>query len=158
MRSMLLSRVSLALVLATSAGCDDGILPPRVNFADAIAMPACGPADGGAVAIYLTSSAIVSDAPAPPFLRVDIWRTLAELGNQTFPLGPGSESATAHYFASMTSSTVTPAAGGSVTVTAASAEGGIQGEITALIPDHGMIRGNFSARWIPQRTTLDLCG
>jgi hypothetical protein len=149
-------RRGIALGLAALLGCTDDILPPRVNFADAIAMPSCGPADGGAVAIFLTSQPIQSDAPSPPYLRINIWRSLAELNNQTFPLEPSSASAFAAYFA--VDATPVNAVGGSAVIFSASPETGITGQINAVIPDHGVINGTFSARWIPTRTTLDLCG
>ena len=153
-----LARALLVLTMAGTAGCTDGILPPRVNFADAIAMPGCGPADGGAVYIFLASRPIVSTAPSLPFLRVDVWRSLSELNNQTFRLEPESPSAIALYFPSETSSSPVQVVGGSVTIGTASEEAGIRGEVNAVIPDHGVIRGSFTARWIPTRTTLDLCG
>lgn len=151
-------RAVLLLTLAGTAGCTDGFLPPRVNFADAIAMPSCGPADGGAVAIFLTSKPIESDAPAAPYLRVDIWRSLSELSNQTFMLDPGSQSATAFYIANESSSSIVQVSGGTVSISSAAVETGIRGEVNTIIPDHGVVRGNFNARWIPIRTTLDLCG
>ena len=149
-------RRTIALSLAALMGCTDDILPPRVNFADAIAMPSCGPADGGAVAIFLTSQPIQSDAPSPPYLRIDIWRTLAELNNQTFALDGDSPSANAAYYAGEASAV--HAIGGSVAISSASPETGVAGHINAVIPDHGVISGTFTARWIPTRTTLDLCG
>jgi hypothetical protein len=149
-------RRGIALGLAALLGCTDGILPPRVNFADAIAMPSCGPADGGAVAIFLTIQPIQSDAPSPPYLRINIWRSLAELNNQTFPLDDDFPSAIAAYYA--TEAAPVHAIGGRIAISSASPEAGVSGQINAVIPDHGVINGTFTARWIPVRTTLDLCG
>lgn len=73
----LTAAVAAALLLAA---CSDASLPePPEGYAFAYATPACGPADGPAVRVFLTAQ--VADSLPPPGARLElaVWRSAAEL-------------------------------------------------------------------------------
>src|SRR5258705_13403066 len=66
--------VALTILLAAGAACSgDGGPGPDLGFDHALVTPACGPADGPAVAFYLASHPIDARSPAPPYIRIVVW-------------------------------------------------------------------------------------
>jgi len=67
------------------SGCDDPESPRRLTeYPFTVATPSCGPADGPAMAIYLTPELATDVPPAVPYFHVYLTRGPAELEGRTW--------------------------------------------------------------------------
>ena len=146
--------ICLFIVTVLLAACDsDGIHTPPRGLAHALATRSCAPNDGPAVAIYLTSTAVQTLQPSPPYLRVAVWQPLDGLRGRSWSLASGSGEGAAWFHPTVTTFEI--ATRGSVTVTAVSADNRVEGNMDVTFPRAGRIRGGFKATWIAQTM---LCG
>ncbi len=135
----------LAVLGLVAACAPDGIPEPPSGLPYSAATPACGPADGPAVAIYLSPNPVTSLEPATPFVHVAVWQPLDRLEDQSWTLGAGA--GTASYFS--TPNELESATAGSVTVSAVDPDSTVRGSVELTFPTHGKIAGGFQAHWIP---------
>jgi hypothetical protein len=152
---MPIPRVISALVLAVGlVGCTSSTIPaPPAGLNHAVAMPACGPADGPAVDIYLTPTPLETAEPTPPFVRIYIWQPLARLTERAWLVGGDEPSGAASHHSSPNDLTV--ATSGIVRVNRVAADNTIEGSADLRFPDGRRVRGGFRAAW---RMRTMLCG
>jgi hypothetical protein len=142
----------LALLPALLASCsDDPPVAPLSEFPYAMATPACGPADGPVVLIYLASTAF-EQQPSAPFVEVHIPKSFADVGvGAVFPVSESFSDANAWFRGSGVERT---ANGGEVGVTSKSTMV-LSGYIDLRFTDGFRLRGSFFASWVPRQM---LCG
>ena len=88
--------IGLTMMLAVGAACsNDGGFAPGLGFDHAFVTPACGPADGPAVAFYLASHPVDPQSPAVPYIRIAVWDAPATVAGRTWRLGGSSDTASA---------------------------------------------------------------
>ena len=145
---MLIRRlVGMSIVIVPLLGCSQkGALAPPDGFPHAIAVRSCAPNDGAAVTIYLSQAEIETLEPSPPYLRIAIWQPVGALANRTWSLAVSSAEGSA-WFHATTSGFETPS-GGTVRVTAVSADSTLEGTVDVTFPTAGRIRGGFSASYV----------
>jgi hypothetical protein len=146
--------MSVSMVISFSMACGgSGISAPPVGFTYAAATRTCGPADGPAVAIYLTPDPVTSLEPATPFVRMYVAESVNALAGRTWILA-GSKSAGGAWFHSAASN-YEIATGGYMIVSSVSTDNTIEGKVNISFPNAGRIRGGFRAAWVPSTV---LCG
>jgi hypothetical protein len=138
--------VSMAISLSMACG-GSGISAPPVGFTYAAATRTCGPADGPAVAIYLTPDPVTSPEPATPYVRIYVWQSASALVGRAWLLA-GSKSEGGAWFHS-TASDYEFATGGYMIVSAVRPDNTIEGTVNITFPNAGRIRGGFRAVWVP---------
>ena len=149
---MSLRRPILVLLAALLASCSDDPAPvaPLQDFTYAMATPACGPADGPMVLIYLATSPFESQ-PSAPFIQVHIPKSFDDVNaGAVFPVSESLSDANAWFRGSGVERT---ANGGEVGVTSKSTV--LSGYIDLRFPDGYRLRGSFIASWVPRQM---LCG
>jgi len=147
--------VGLTIILAAGVGCAaDGIAPPPIGLEHAVMTPACGPADGPAVAIYLTSSPVERVDPPAPFVRIAVWQPLDRVGGRTWQFGMGRDSAAAVLVAGPNDYNV--ATGGYVTLSVIDTIGTTEGSAELDFIGVGRLTGGFHAVW--SSAAAPLCG
>ena len=143
-----------ALALAALAAC--GHDPVSISSSDlrhATATPACGPADGPAIAIYLANAPATSPVPPAPYVRIYALQSLDQLPGRTLRLDGDDLGISAWFFATPTQ--YEAATRGTLTVSAVAPDKTIEGFADLTFPKAGHIVRGFRAAWIPQ---LTLCG
>jgi hypothetical protein len=136
----------VALMGLAVACSSDTVVGPSGRFDHAAATLACGPADGPAVAIYLTSEPVKSIEPSGVYVRLFIPGTLDQLAGTSWPIASNSE-AGARY--TRTSTNYEWATSGLLMVKSVGGDGSITGSVYLDFPDAGHIQGEFHADWIP---------
>lgn len=144
---------SLSVLVVFAVACSDGIGAPPAGFAHAAATFACGPADGPAVAIYLSPIPVESPQPSAPVVRIFITQAVEQIGGKAWPVGGSSETNASFQSPGNTFENATT---GYVVTTSVSADKTIDGTVDLTFPKAGHIEGGFHARWISQ--TGPLCG
>jgi hypothetical protein len=143
-----------ATILALAVACSsDGFLGTPDAFPHAAATRACGPADGPAVAIYLTTVPVESLEPQRPYARIAIWQPQSKLAGGSWLIAAGDTAAAAWYFTGQAGFEV--ATHGRVTVSSVEPDTTIQGFADLTFPVAGRIRGGFRGIWI---SGSPLCG
>jgi len=141
----------LCVCLAAACSDDSSPLAPLQDFTYAMATPACGPADGPMVLIYLATSAFESQ-PVAPFIQVHIPKSFDDVdAGAVFPVSESFSDANAWFRGSGVERT---ANGGEVGVTSKSTMV-LSGYIDLRFPDGYRLRGSFIAKWVPRQM---LCG
>lgn len=136
----------LIVFLALAAACDSDAIPgPPTGLPYAAVTPGCGPADGPAIAIYLSPNPVESSDPSTPFLHIAIWQPLERLTERSWSLTDGA--AVAQYFSTPDASEA--AIGGSVTVSVIDPDSAVRGWAVLTFPTYGRIAGGFHATWLP---------
>jgi hypothetical protein len=145
--------MSVSMVISFSLACAaDGISGPPFRFTHAAATFACGPADGPAVAIYLTPNPVTSLAPTAPFVRIYVAQSVNALAAGPWILA-GSKAQGGAWFQSAASEEA--AAIGYMIVSSVSVDKTIEGTVDVTFPNAGRIQGGFHAVWVPNTV---LCG
>jgi hypothetical protein len=145
-----------ALVLACSS---DGVIGPSSRFDHAAATFACGPADGPALAIYLSENPMTVGDPPGAFVRVYVPGSVDDIVGKMWPIGGNSEAAA--WFQSGANvyqpdaSNFEIATGGYLLVSSGSAGQTLDGSVDIQFPKAGHLQRAFRAEWI-QSTVL--CG
>ena len=137
----------LALAIACSS---DATSPLFRSFVNAVATAQCGPADGPAVAIFLTPNPVGSVEPSAPFVRIYVAVQVDQLTGRAWSV-VNEAGAWFHRDASNSE----PAETGYLLVTSVDSENTITGTVDLSFPDAGHIKSAFRATWIP---THFLCG
>jgi hypothetical protein len=150
---MLRRHTCLVIVLA-ALGCGAGDIPsPPAGFGHATATRDCGPADGPAVAIYLTSQPSDQPDPPPPYIRLYLWHGLDELAGRTWPLAGDGAQGSAQLCAASGECEV--ATDGAVRVGVVAADTSLTGSTQLTFPGAGRIEGGIRAHWVPR---IVFCG
>jgi hypothetical protein len=110
------------------------------------------PADGPATAILLARDPIQSLEPSYPFVRVDIWQSVSEIGGRTWRLDSGLGLMTARYFTAP--GIFESATQGSVRIDRVGQDNRVEGRVDLRFPS-AAVRSDFSAPWVER---LVLCG
>ncbi len=143
-----------ALTLAMIAACDgNGVTGPSGPLPYATAFRSCGPADGPAVTIYLSSKPIANLTPDGPFVQISIWMPVEQLAGRSWSVGEGGE-AMATWYAGPASSHAIVAQRGTVVVRGVSSERTIDGSVDLHFANN-RVAGRFDANWVE---ALALCG
>jgi len=137
---------SFSVLVAFAMACSDGTGPPFA-FAHAAATFACGPADGPAVAIYLSPNPVTSLEPSGPYVRVYIDAAVEQVGGKAWPISDSSPIA-AWFQTSANNSEI--ATSGYVITSSVSADKTVEGTVDLTFPNAGHVHGNFSAPWLSQ--------
>jgi hypothetical protein len=138
--------IGVAVIGVLAAGCSsDTVVGPSGRFSHAAATSTCGPADGPAVAIYLTSAPVKSFEPSGVYIRIVVQRSLDEVGG-TWAISSNSE-AGARYTRS--SDNYEWAKSGLLIVKSVGSDKSIDGSVYLEFADAGHVEGEFHADWIP---------
>ena len=149
----LIRLLSVSMVISFSMACANGISAPPAGFTHAAATSACGPADGPAVAIYLTRDPVTSLPPTTPYVRVYVWQSVSALiGRPWLLAGSKSEGGAWFHSAANNYEFVTS---GYMIARSVSSDNTIEGEVNITFPNAGRVRGGFRAVWVPNTV---LCG
>ena len=146
----MLKRSLVVLLAGSMAGCgnDPAPLEPLSELPHAVATSSCGPADGPAVLIYLASMKIDSLQPVAPFIQVNIWRSITQLGaGSVVKISESLSDANAWFRGSGVERQAT---GGEVGVTSRTTDT-LAGYIDLRFADVAPLRGTFSATWTPRQ-------
>jgi hypothetical protein len=132
----------LALVVFAVA-CSDATSVPPTGYTHAAAMAACGPADGPAVAIYLSPYPVEVQSPPPPFVSSYINQAVEQIGGKTWTIGTSTAAATFR----LSADSLESATAGSVVTSSVSVDKTIDGTADLTFPS-GHFIGAFHALWI----------
>lgn len=139
------------LILLNGSACDL-ITGPEEISADAVATNSCGPLDGPAVEIFLSTRPVTSLETTLPRISVNIWRRPRELTERRWRLTDGEDGSALYY---RNDSEPEFATSGEVTVRNVAADTTIEGSVDVEFGDAGHFRGDFRAIWIRNNA---LCG
>jgi hypothetical protein len=123
---------------------------PALELPLAVAERSCGPTDGPATLLRLSTAA--SEPPAPPVAFVSVWRTRSELAGHTFVLDGRQGGASLQRTAG---GEYVPAADGRMSVERVRADGTIEGRVWVRFRDGLLVAQEFVAPW---REALTICG
>ena len=140
-------KIILPLVLALVVACRESApLEPLDALPHATAVPSCGPVDGPATLIYLSSTPVELPQPAVPFIRVFVPRRFTEsTPGEVFEIGEDfNEEANAWFYRSGVETK--SAERGEVGVTALRGNQ-LTGFVNLVFPDGVRMRGSFTASW-----------
>lgn len=144
---------SFAVLVAFAMACSGGITSPPIGYTHAAATFACGPADGPAVAIYLSPNPVTSLEPSGPYVRVYIDQAVEQVAGKGFPIGDGSLAAAWFQTSSNNFETATT---GYIITQSVSADKTVEGTVDLNFPNAGHVHGGFHAAWISRPGIL--CG
>jgi hypothetical protein len=133
----------LALVVFGVA-CSDSTAPLTAGYTYAAAKAACGPADGPAVAIYLSPYPVEAQSPPPPFVSIFINQAVEQIGGKTWTIGTSTDAAAIYQ---LTADSLQSATAGTVVTSSVSADKTIDGTVDIKFPSARII-GPFHAAWI----------
>lgn len=136
------------LVLALLACSADGIPGPPEGLPHALATNSCSPADGAAVAVYLSGTPSDTVEPAAPFVRVAAWGSLASLIGRTIDVSAGGGAGGAWYVPAPNDFEL--ATTGTLRITAVLDDGTVEGALDVRFPVSGRMHGGFRAAWRPR--------
>jgi hypothetical protein len=144
-----------ALALLSASCSSSSIAGPVEDLSHAVAAQSCGPTDGPAVSIYLTSAAVSSLEPPAPYVRINILQPLDHLTERAWTLNgaAGDADGAAIYYTDDAGSEI--ATSGQVTVSAVGADSTIDGFADLRFPTLGRVRGEFHAEW---NSRAAMCG
>lgn len=146
----LIRRTGGLFVLAVLLGCSsDNVLRPPAGLKYSVAVAACGPADGPAVAIFLTQDPAQAPNPAPPYVRIYIDLTYGQLDGRTRSVRGSSADASA-WFQYVTDA-MEEATNGFVIASYSSADNTVSGSVDMVFPTAGHIVGAFHAPFFPNQ-------
>jgi hypothetical protein len=142
-------------LLAATATCGRNGFPsePPPGYSFAIAQRDCGPADGPALSIYLTPALVDAPYPPPPFIRIGVYETPADVVGRTWSWDASSSVAGAVMCAS--SSDCVTANSGSIAFGRFAADSSLVARMDVRFPDAHRVRGTVRGVW--QSNTF-LCG
>lgn len=138
------SLLALTLLMACSS---DGTLVPTGGLRFAFAQRTCGPADGPAIAIYLTREPTSGPPPVAPYTRISIDLSSSDLDGRLHAVGPNSPDAFATF--SRTDNDYEPASAGYVTADYSDNGDSITGAADIVFPDAGHVVSQFKAHVFP---------
>ena len=137
----------LSLVAALLLACSsDGVIGPSSRFQHAAATFACGPADGPALAIYLSQYPMTGDDPPGAFVRMYVQGMVDEIVGKMWQISTGSNVAAS--FNSGATNDSEYATGGYLLVSSGSAGRTLEGTVDIQFPKAGHLQRAFRAEWI----------
>jgi hypothetical protein len=142
-------RLSLVPVFAMACSSDSVSAPLR-GFVYSAAVAQCGPADGPAVAIYLSPNPVETIEPSGPFVRVYVPVELSQLTGQVWQIENINSIAGAWFHPNASTSEL--ADSGYLMVTSIGSDNTVSGSIDLRFPTAGHIRSSFHAAWLPSRS------
>ena len=164
-RMSLARRLSPVLLLALAAGCSpESLASVNGDLANAVAYRACGPADGPAVLVMLTTAPGSFPEPAGPHLRVAVYQPPERLTERAWNLVGDDDEGTAWFHE--TPAEFEAPTSGSVRITRVDGdENGdgsvnvelVEGTVDVVFPKAGRIRRGFRAAWVEPSQPI-LCG
>jgi hypothetical protein len=131
------------LLLAASVGCGAREAGGVEGFA--YAMPDCGPADGPAVTIVLTDTAVMRPREATPSMRIWVWSTLPRAEGERYHIA--ADARWGSVLDCPAFGRCVAASGGRVRLGRLSSEELLEGELDAAWPDGRRVTRRFAARW-----------
>jgi hypothetical protein len=151
----LLVLCSTLALLAVSPACRSSDVPvePPAGFAHAIAQRDCAPTDGPALSIYLTPTLVDAPHPPPPFVRVSVYDSPADVIGRTWSWGPSTTIAGA-VMCTSTTACVTSSSG-LIILGRFAADSSLVATVDAHFPGGERIRGRVHGVW---KTHPYLCG
>ncbi|HET7564749.1 MAG TPA: hypothetical protein VFJ96_07125 [Gemmatimonadaceae bacterium] len=145
MRALLLSGLCGLALLGAACGSDT-VTGPEMPYA--AVTPACGAADGPAVAIYLAHAPITSLDPSPPYVRIYIEQPINQLAGQSWTVGGAAADAAA--WRTTDEPAVEAAQGGTVRVDAVRDSQVVEGFVDLTFPEGGRVQQAFRATWLAE--------
>ena len=150
---MTLSRscgLSLAAVFLLACS-SDGVVGPSSRFDHAAATFACGPADGPALAIYLSENPVTVGDPPGAFVKVYVQGTVDQIVGKLWPIGGNSDAGAlfqsgANVF-QPDASNFEWATGGYLLINSGSAGQTLTGSVDIQFPKAGHLQRAFRAEW-----------
>jgi hypothetical protein len=142
-------RFSLVPVFAMACSSDSVSAPLR-GFVYSAAVAQCGPADGPAVAIYLSPNPVESIEPSEPFVRVYVPVQLSQLTGHVWQIESINSIAGAWFRPN--ASTYELADSGYLVVTSIGSDNTVTGSIDLRFPIAGHIKSSFHAAWLPSHS------
>jgi len=150
LREHTLTRLPFAsLILVGCVAGGDAMRPP-VDFPFATVSRDCGPADGPAVAIYLTPTAVDKPDPSPPFVRIAIWDSPEAVAGRTWTWPRAASKATA-LRCDVTGSSCVSSTSGSVTLGTFGPDSALTAIVDVRFSDGARIQGGVRATWYSRR-------
>jgi len=144
----LIRRTGSFLALALSLACSsDSILLPRQGLRFSFAQNQCGPADGPAVAIFLTRDPTDGPTPVAPYARIYIDLSGTTLDGRAHSVAPDSRDAFATF--NRTADDYEIASSGSVVATYSSGDNTISGLADIVFTGAGHLVSGFRAPVFP---------
>jgi len=144
-------RLGVLIGLLTPA-CSSGPAEPPAGFPFASATPACGPADGPAVLIWLAPDTMPELPPASPRVQVYLWHGLDDLAGRSWAVGGSSQDGTADYWDGTGASTPLQ---GTVRVTSVQSDSTVEGDVDLSSTAAFRVQGSFRATWVSRAL---MCG
>lgn len=141
---------SLALALILATGCGKSSTGPTLTLAVVESTRSCAPNDGPAVTFRFASMA--GEAPPPPVVAVNIYRSRTELAGKRWELPSEQANAWIRRTPALEHDAAT---GGFIAIDAVDPDGTIRGRIEAHFPDGARLDRRFRAPW---RERAMLCG
>ena len=136
----------IAVIGVLAAGCSsDTAVGPSGSFDHAAVTSTCGPADGPAVAIYLTSEPVTSLEPSGIYVRLVVPRSIDELAGTSWAIATNTE-AGARY---TRPNDYEWATSGYLLVKSVSTDHSVTGSVYLDFPNAGHMQGEFHADWFP---------
>jgi len=146
---------SLVAAGITFGSCDSsGILGTSTAFEHSAVTPACGPADGPAVAIYLAAAPVQLPDPPMPHVRIYLWDYgVQDLEGRTLTVGENSANGGAWYHAS--ANVYELASAGVVRIDEVHPDNSVEGSVSIVFPSGRRVLTGFRADFIGQ---VYICG
>lgn len=138
------SLLALAMAGTASIACGDGLSVERTPYA--VAVFACGPADGPAVQIYLAEQPITNGAPLAPFVSLFFDRSIQQLTAGTYTTSSSTAPVAISRLSSPIQSSFEVAQNGFVHITSVLANHTVIGDVTAEF-SNDVISREFVAPW-----------
>ena len=144
----LIRRTGSLLALTLSLACSsDRMLVPKEGLRFAFAQNQCGPADGPAMAIFLTRDPTNGPPAVAPYTRIYIDLSSSALDGRAHSVGPGSPDAVATF--NRTDTDYELASSGYVTAKYSSADKTISGLADIIFTSAGHLVTTFDAPVFP---------
>jgi hypothetical protein len=146
--------VGLAALLALASACGSAApIPatPPPKYPHAYAAKDCGPADGPAVTVYLSSQPMVWPADGfpreftSPFVMISVWRSTRDALSKQFVVEENASWGMVSFCGN--ASACAPAPTGRVRLARLTGRGVLEGEIDVRSPAGEEVRGTFRAEW-----------
>ena len=147
-----MKRLSLAILVLAGCRSRGEPLRPPPEFPFASVSRDCAPADGPAVSIYLTSTAVTLD-PSPPFVRISVWDTPEQVAGRTWAWPRTLNKATASRCTTANDCVDSPS--GSVTLGRFGPDSALTAKVDVKFPDGSRVQGTLRGTWISRQM---LCG
>lgn len=152
-----LARLALVLLglLMVPTGCDDPESPePTTEYLFALAMSSCGPADGPAVEIFLTPAETTDVPTEPPYLRLYLTKSPAELEGRTWTW-PALDQTVSASECTASAGDCPASPSGAIALGEFAADSSIFVAVDMQRDDGRRVQGQATARWLNR---LIICG